>query len=180
MSGLCNPPPENEGAQSGIVTHFARPQNSHPRTSVTPAATNAAMLSVVPAHTRQSLGSPVRAATAALTPATGVPGATTRAGSSSANGCVEGPRGVHTRGVRAHGTAYVVCLETGPEKNKGTSVPAVGGVTDLPGHLRTRALPASLRPPRPALLLPPPLAPSSPPAAPASRGRPRTRGQTPA
>lgn len=53
-------------------------------TSLTPAATNAAMLSVVPPHTTAEAGRPARAAAAGDSGATGAPGARTRAGSSLA------------------------------------------------------------------------------------------------
>jgi hypothetical protein len=61
-------------------------------TSLTPAATNAAMLSVVPPHTRQVGGRPVRCATSAVMGPTGVPGPTTARGSRCAKGCREGVR----------------------------------------------------------------------------------------
>jgi hypothetical protein len=64
-------------------------------TSVTPAATNAAMLSVVPPQTRAPGGSPARAAAAGERGATGAPGATTVGGSSGAKswGAGAGARG---------------------------------------------------------------------------------------
>lgn len=57
---------------------------------VTPAARNAAMLSVVPPHTMQLRGRPLRSAASAVTGATGAPGATTSRGSRCANGCKTG------------------------------------------------------------------------------------------
>lgn len=56
-------------------------------TWLTPAATKAAMLSVVPPHTMQLRGRPVRLAAAAVTAATGAEGATTVLGNSSAYSC---------------------------------------------------------------------------------------------